>query len=357
MVNLTGLWSANDGGTYYLKQEGAALWWAGLSNDGLQNGLRFSNVFLGVVSEGEFGPESIDGRWVGVPRGTLMGTGALQLAINIDAAGNLVSLTKQGFSGGFHASLWLPVGKTAKAPNITEIFRLVKKNQNSDFPFPDHSLLDNLTPYRDHGVIFGKVVADPVNRPVHVNYRPDDGRQYQDFICLDDNQSPPDGDLNLEIQVDRVQLNEQTGFWTDGWTDGGSKFPANFKNKLDSGNNMLHLEAIMFGRVAECGDVQNYDLPPLLPGWQEQIGDSVLLSGQPMNGNVMIGAQDPLIGGYSATLTPMVKVGDYIRITGVLAMDIGHHGFFDAFRSDTEHGVFWRNTPANRFRRSILYIQ
>ena len=54
-LNLTGRWSANDGGTYYLRQLGDQLWWYGQSGDG---GATWSNVYQGVIRG-----EQISGRW------------------------------------------------------------------------------------------------------------------------------------------------------------------------------------------------------------------------------------------------------------------------------------------------------
>jgi len=45
-TGLTGAWTCDDGGTYYLRQDGNTIWWAGLSGDrNLQQGLSFCNVF------------------------------------------------------------------------------------------------------------------------------------------------------------------------------------------------------------------------------------------------------------------------------------------------------------------------
>src|SRR5204862_4626619 len=100
----------------------------------------------------------------------------------------------------------------------------VKKNQNA---WRDHSLLDNLKPAKGKPVaIFGNIVPIPIPAhivitsffpltyelipassdpdPLHVNYRTRNGRSYNDFICLDDNDSPPDGDIDFNIQVDRT---------------------------------------------------------------------------------------------------------------------------------------------------------
>src|SRR5436190_12774748 len=60
-VNLTGRWSGNDGGTYYLRQLGNELWWSGQSGD---SGQTFSNVYQGTIRG-----DQISGRWADVPQG------------------------------------------------------------------------------------------------------------------------------------------------------------------------------------------------------------------------------------------------------------------------------------------------
>ena len=62
-------------------------------------------------------------------------------------------------------------------------------------------MLDNLKPAKAKSVaIFGKIFredpSDPVNLdPTHVNYRTYYGRTYNDFTCLNNNDSRPDGDI------------------------------------------------------------------------------------------------------------------------------------------------------------------
>jgi len=73
--DLTGIWAADDGGYYYVHQNGLAVWWAGFSDDyGLQNGLSFCNVFSGVLKSNE-----VSGQWADVPRGATMNFGTLSL--------------------------------------------------------------------------------------------------------------------------------------------------------------------------------------------------------------------------------------------------------------------------------------
>ena len=45
-VNLTGKWSCDDGGTYYIRQLGKTVWWLGKSNNGGQD---WTNVLRGTL--------------------------------------------------------------------------------------------------------------------------------------------------------------------------------------------------------------------------------------------------------------------------------------------------------------------
>jgi hypothetical protein len=85
VVNLSGRWSCDDGGTYYLKQSaGSQLFWFGESGDA---GKSWSNIFHadlkqtgskdGVVRVGSV----IGGAWTDVPKGEAKNSGLLFLKI------------------------------------------------------------------------------------------------------------------------------------------------------------------------------------------------------------------------------------------------------------------------------------
>jgi hypothetical protein len=75
--SLTGVWKANDGGTYYLRHIGYnILWWNGMSGN---DGLAFNNVFKGTITWGS--TNTIAGDWADVPRGNIMGSGMLNVKI------------------------------------------------------------------------------------------------------------------------------------------------------------------------------------------------------------------------------------------------------------------------------------
>ncbi|MBI1743222.1 DUF11 domain-containing protein [Candidatus Acetothermia bacterium] len=70
-ANLTGVWAADDVGTYYVRQIGSTVWWLGLSRD---RGRTFANVFQGTIQG-----NTITGDWVDVPLGVISNSGTLSL--------------------------------------------------------------------------------------------------------------------------------------------------------------------------------------------------------------------------------------------------------------------------------------
>lgn len=71
--SMTGVWKADDGGTYYVRQIGNDVWWAGMSAD---DGKTWTNVFLGKRTG-----NSVTGTWGDVPRGRGMNAGGLNLQL------------------------------------------------------------------------------------------------------------------------------------------------------------------------------------------------------------------------------------------------------------------------------------
>ena len=97
---LTGVWTADDAGRYYLRQMGDCVWWFGTElqevGDGEQRG--FANVAVGRLVDDELRLE-----WADVPLGDILGGGTLILQISDD--GN--QLTKASEAGtGFGGITW-----------------------------------------------------------------------------------------------------------------------------------------------------------------------------------------------------------------------------------------------------------
>jgi hypothetical protein len=315
--DLTGVWLSNDGGVYAIRQLGDAIWWAGLSAesrggvDDFQLGLAFSNVLHGRLAG-----DRITADWADVPRGTILQNGTL----SIDVLSNS-ELNRQAETGGFGASHWT---RADLAPPLDIRSRLDRVIRNDG-----DSMHDHLKMYKDDVVIYGTVTTDlgvncPVSSPGGAS------RRYANFMCNADgnfDEDDLDGDINLfNLQVDRVvganslgtSLDDQPGFWTDGWFNN----PEHIRAKLNASNNHFHsCEVIMYGRAAGkeiCFLGGTGEVGPLLPGWMENGANSVLFDGSPINGQVdrfpsgpfpvRIFNQDP-------------PAGTRIRVTGFLALD------------------------------------
>lgn len=98
--DLTGVWSCDDGGTYYLKQIGNTVWWLGeISPDNP----RWSNVAYGDIDECALYLEYAD-----VPKGSATGSGSLVLEI---VSNNEMRATEKPESYG--GSRWWRVGGTS----------------------------------------------------------------------------------------------------------------------------------------------------------------------------------------------------------------------------------------------------
>jgi hypothetical protein len=95
-IDLSGIWSANDGGTYYIKQLDNTVWWLGMSEN---NGESFTNVFKGIIKDNSI----INGEWIDVPKGATRNHGTLLLNISNNEGTQLKKMIQ---TGGFGVSLW-----------------------------------------------------------------------------------------------------------------------------------------------------------------------------------------------------------------------------------------------------------
>ena len=92
---LTGPWTGDDGGTYYLRQIGEQVYWYG---EATATSPTWANVFSGRI-EGN----RIEGSWAGVPKGNTRGVGTLELII--EAKGEILRVI--GKTGAFTGSRWV----------------------------------------------------------------------------------------------------------------------------------------------------------------------------------------------------------------------------------------------------------
>ncbi len=108
-ADLTGVWRADDGGTYYVRQTGHNVHWYGERS---KTNPAWSNIFVGQKNG-----TRIKGRWVDVPKGNVMGRGILRL--DVRHGGNV--LVARNKTGGFGGSRWTRVGYNlapAPAPGV-----------------------------------------------------------------------------------------------------------------------------------------------------------------------------------------------------------------------------------------------
>jgi hypothetical protein len=87
--NVSGIWRADDGGTYYVRQVGDQVWWFGESADGKS----WANVYNGKRTANR-----IDGSWADVPKGTSSNSG--KLALDVVDADHLRVFGQPGAFGG-----------------------------------------------------------------------------------------------------------------------------------------------------------------------------------------------------------------------------------------------------------------
>jgi hypothetical protein len=98
MPNITGVWTCNDGGKYYIRQLGRRVFCAGLgSND---QGSTFTNVYHAIRRR-----NTIHGQWADVPRGSSFSNGSLTLRISRGTDG-VLRLIQLAQTGGFSGTEW-----------------------------------------------------------------------------------------------------------------------------------------------------------------------------------------------------------------------------------------------------------
>ncbi len=323
--DLTGTYSADDGGIYFIRQlDDGSVTWAGLHQDGFHNGLMFTNVFQGHLQSDGL---TVVGDWVDVPRGGSLNGGTLTFEIipGDEFGFELpVQLNKidAGSTGPFGGSTWT-IGSYELSPqNISEV---ESKVQRYDVP-----LAQNNPPCRDFSVMWGWIGTStgPTWPPVPGNYC--------SFVSKDWIGQPTwngDGDFSFDLDIDWGMV--ESTFWTVGWVD--QEFTEPGGTILLAQEHILtlydyfkrfHCEAPMYARA---NDGDHCDDPPeyLLPGWYEHGGHSVLVNGYPINGNLNEGSDPPFSilsfglgpdGNRVVTLEP----GALARVTGVVADDAGH---------------------------------
>ena len=104
LADLSGEWTSDDGGQYYLRQVGNTLYWYGEHS---ATNPAWSNVYDGRIQG-----DKIRGNWADVPKGRANSRGVLQLQIKEN--GNVLEATHK--TGGFGGSRWTRAGYTPAPP-------------------------------------------------------------------------------------------------------------------------------------------------------------------------------------------------------------------------------------------------
>lgn len=103
-MGLTGTYNSNDGGRYYVKQNGPlTIYWAGLSGGGA--GTAFTNIFKGTAPASAIPSTTFAGQWCDVPRGTILNCGTL--SIRMTSPTTFARVTDGGYLGSFGGSQWI----------------------------------------------------------------------------------------------------------------------------------------------------------------------------------------------------------------------------------------------------------
>jgi hypothetical protein len=313
----SGIWLADDGGMYFVRQIDTLLWWVGANRGELCPGLQFCNVYRASVAG-----RDISGDWSDVPRGATSGSGTLTLRFGDD---NL--LHKAADTGGFGASSWELITPVWPSPwplvSVADAFPQTLKNVVGNLELSDkQTLADNLQPLKDPVTVFALIGADldshPANAPVSVTHpgsgSPGQGFSYSDFICLN-SPSPSlglggqnDCDATFKMLGDVSQIDQRQPQFFDG-IDAAKKDVVHAKLGGEADATGFEAEMIMFGRSADCGDDNADGYPALFPGWAERPDGSVLFNGRPMS---------------ITDFVSEISFRSPVRVTGVLAFDKGH---------------------------------
>lgn len=367
--NLTGTYLSDYNGIYYVQQSGNNVWWVGFSlvdptnpadhllpaDQIFHRGLYATNFFRGTIPSSQIGPfrahsefgskrisrclyamapNCINGNWVGVSRGTTLSSGAMTLQFDASAgvAGRGYILTVVSHSGMFRTTHLTPTAPISDMPDMYARFSQVEKGPESC------SLHCNgLKPFRDQTVFYGRVLANHINggvkeEPPHFDDS-DVPKTYHDFIC----DKGEDHDIDFNMAVDRSRV--ESHFRQAGWDDRNANDvlqklydnTAQRPGRLTANESYLHPEVIMYGHTAKCSSsATNQTLGRVLfPGWGDVGGNSLLVNGRPVNGNLKelygynVNTKTYYQEGIRFGNQSMVP-GDQIRLTGSLILDCGH---------------------------------
>jgi hypothetical protein len=122
--DLTGVWSCDDGGKYYIRQMGYTVAWLGESGDGAVSSVAFGSI----------NGQEIDLSWMDVPKGSGNGSGSLILRLERD------KLTLVHETGGFVGRTWTRPASTYEISDfkMTGTGKTINMNGSSIDLRPDY---------------------------------------------------------------------------------------------------------------------------------------------------------------------------------------------------------------------------
>jgi hypothetical protein len=324
MIDLTGIWQGDDGGTYVVRQIQDAVWWLGLSKDNPTHpeldsedgifypGLQFCNVFRGRIIQ-----QLVYGQWSDVPRGLARNYGDLTLLF-VDGRPDEQQLTRDVATGGFGGSSWRRVLTEPTVRSAGELFKHTYKDVRPAGRNQEN-LDDSLRLIVDSVSLIGTVAQSGTdeqrNHVVSMNYPWNRGIDYRSFICGGDGDGGhEDGDATFFVLADQ----ENIGAWQTRFLVGVNQDTRDeVASKITS---PLEAEIIMYGRGPDCQHARA-DTPAQFPGWAEAGGSSVLFNGRPIQIRILppgVGSNVP--PGFLEALA----YGDAVRVTGAMVIDHGH---------------------------------
>lgn len=338
--NLTGAWSADDGGVYFVRHlPDDTVTWAGLHRSGFHLGVNFTNVFMGKISRPTREPHGVSGvlsgNWADVPRGMTDNEGTLSLNVEFmlpTPATPLQAIMQWQSGPSFGARHWTRGGPELQlgAVNTAALLNNVARY--------DTTLAVNNPPGRDFSVMWGTVgvVSGPTLPPAN---------DYCTFRSVVDGHPFPfgsiwggDGDFDFDLNPIDWSLMEPD-FWTDGWLEEnllGLHFTeaSEILALYNQFNERFHCEAAMYGRQNSAEDCAGPAIQGV-PGWFETGGDCVLVNGRPLS-ELEVETVSTAPGGKASEVICFhlagpgkevveLKPGARARVTGVVAVDAGHH--------------------------------
>ena len=110
--DLTGAWSGNDSGVYYIRQVGDCVWWFGTEIEDIEPGLTGQRGFANVASGRVVGAR-IEVEWADLPVGDILGGGGLTLVYHEENDQLVITERRGDWSPPFGATMFTRIEPNA----------------------------------------------------------------------------------------------------------------------------------------------------------------------------------------------------------------------------------------------------